>query len=224
MLSLNRWDFPIWLIRTFLLPRVMPGSAKWDISHFYNRGGCAFLIWCSTIFRSTLTTTIKPGWFSSGKDKYGVNTGGEIGVYYADHIVSQEQLDTTLFQAVDDSDILKMSMYLIRDGKCVFRLTCVHWWLTGFSMGLFSWPKQLSLNASITFPDCAMMNAFIEGLLKQSYCRCDLTICGLTLTFDMKPLCRHKNCLQKLAACSLNGKTACFVGSFYLLLDHFVFL
>ena len=37
-------------------------------------------------------------------------------------------------------------------------------------------------------------------LLKQSYCRCDLTICGLTLTFDMKPLCRHKNCLQKLAA------------------------
>ena len=102
------------------------------------------------------------------KGQYGVNTGGEIGVYYADHIVSQEQLDTTLFQAVDDSDILKMSMYLMRDGKCVFRLTCVHWWLTGFSMGLFSWPKQLSLNASITFPDCAIMNAFIEGLLKQS--------------------------------------------------------
>ena len=41
------------------------------------------------------------------KGQYGVNTGGEIGVYYADHIVSQEQLDTTLFQAVDDSDILK---------------------------------------------------------------------------------------------------------------------
>lgn len=121
------------------------------------------------------------------KGQYGINTGGEIGVYYADHIVSQQQLDTTLFQAVDDSDMLKMSMELMRDGKCVFRLTCVHWWLTGFSMGLFSWPKQLSLNASITFPDCAMMNAFIEGLLKQSYCRCDLTICGLTLTFDMKP-------------------------------------
>ena len=48
------------------------------------------------------------------KGQYGINTGGEIGVYYADHIVSQEQLDTTLFQAVDDSDILKMSMYLIR--------------------------------------------------------------------------------------------------------------
>ena len=48
------------------------------------------------------------------KGQYGVNTGGEIGVYYADHIVSQEQLDTTLFQAVDDSDILKMSMYLRR--------------------------------------------------------------------------------------------------------------
>ena len=100
--------------------------------------------------------------------------------------------------------MLKMSMELMRDGKCVFRLTCVHWWLTGFSMGLFSWPKQLSLNASITFPDCAMMNAFIEGLLKQSYCRCDLTICGLTLTFDMKPLCRHKKLSAKISCLVLS--------------------
>ena len=49
--------FSYLLIRTFLLPRVMPGSAKWDISHFITEA-LFILIWCSTIFRSTLTTTI----------------------------------------------------------------------------------------------------------------------------------------------------------------------
>ena len=133
------------------------------------------------------------------KGQYGINTGCEIGVYYAESIVPASQYSSTLFQAVCDDDMLKMSMKLKRNGTTDFLVSCRHWWLTGFKMGEFSWPHNLSLDATITFPNCTMMNAFIEGLMRYPYSRCDITICGLTLTFNMHPLRKHKNCLQKFA-------------------------
>lgn len=133
------------------------------------------------------------------KGQYGINTGSEVGIYYADCEIPDYELDNTLFQVVSDDDMLKMSMELTRNGRPFFGVSCRHWWLTGFAMGVFSWPRDLSLNVSITFPNCTMMNAFIEGLMKHPYSRCDLTICGLTLTFNMRPLRCHKNCIQKLA-------------------------
>ena len=38
--------------------------------------------------------------FSHGKGQYGINTGGEIGLYYADDIVPESRWEDTLFHSV----------------------------------------------------------------------------------------------------------------------------
>ena len=43
------------------------------------------------------------------KGQYGINTGAEIGIYYADRIVPEKEIPFTLFQAVEDKDMLPFS-------------------------------------------------------------------------------------------------------------------
>ena len=82
------------------------------------------------------------------KQKYGINTGCEIGVYHADRILTEEELEQTLFQCADDRDMLKMSLTLLKNDGIIASLCEKHWWLTAFSMGNFSNPRELSLQAS----------------------------------------------------------------------------
>ncbi len=100
------------------------------------------------------------------KGQYGINTGCEIGLYYADRILEENELGQTLFQAVEDRDMIKMSFSLFRkDGKISY-LAGRHWWLTVFHVGCFSQPYNLSMRASVTFPDREMADAFIRGLVQ----------------------------------------------------------
>lgn len=100
------------------------------------------------------------------KGQYGINTGCEIGVYYADRILREDELETTLFKCAEDKDMLKMSFYLIRNHQPIAHLCAKHWWLTAFAMGCFSDPSDLSLHALITFPSVEMAVAFACGLDK----------------------------------------------------------
>lgn len=171
---------------------------KMGYQSLYNRGAAHFNMvfdYLPIYFNYNEKTWMIQLW----KGQYGINTGCEIGVYCADRILCEEQFDRTLFHAVDDSDLLQMSLELTRNCKPVFQVSCRHWWLTGFCMGSFSSPEQLSLKASITFPNRTMLNAFVDELLKHAYCECDLDICGLTVTFHMKPVHLHKNCFQKFS-------------------------
>lgn len=131
------------------------------------------------------------------KGQYGINTGCEIGIYYTDRLLSEEELHTTLFQAVSNDDMLQMSMSLTRNDQPLFHVSDTHWWLTGFSMGTFSWPHRLKLEVSITFPNCTMLNAFLNGLQKYSCSKCVYEICGLTLAFQMCPFPTEKTWLQQ---------------------------
>ncbi len=102
------------------------------------------------------------------KGQYGINTGCELGIYYADRILEPNEYDFTLFHAVDSNDMLDISLKI---NQCTTKkfsqysnlgnMHYKHWWLTIFNMGTFTKPKDLFVNTSITFKDYAMMRSFL---------------------------------------------------------------
>lgn len=120
------------------------------------------------------------------KGQYGINTGCEIGVYYADRILAEDERDTTLFQCVEDKDMLNLSFTLFKKDTILTRLTQKHWWLTAFSMGCFSAPSDLALRSFISFPNCEMASAFLNSLKKSESCPEDIyTYCNtVAFTFS----------------------------------------
>ena len=110
------------------------------------------------------------------KGQYGINTGCEIGLYYADRIYSSDEWKDVLFQSISDDDMIQMSFTLFKENKPIARLNHLHWWLTAFRVGCFSQPDDLSMNVSVTFPNTEMAKAFADGLtcsgiLPQDICR-----------------------------------------------------
>lgn len=116
------------------------------------------------------------------KGQYGINTGGEIGIYYADRILEEDELTRTLFNCVENEDMIHLSLSLLKDDKIIGRLNGKYWWLTAFSMGCFSNPCELTLYAALIFPNHAMTEAFIEGLLHTGFSPSDFKVCGNTVT------------------------------------------
>ena len=117
------------------------------------------------------------------KGQYGINTGCEIGLYRADRILSETERAATLFQAVDDREILKMSAVLFRNDHRIAYLTRRHWWLTIFCPGCFTHPRDLSMCASVTFSSPEMTCAFVEGLRAAGYPPKDICRQCNTVTF-----------------------------------------
>lgn len=117
------------------------------------------------------------------KGQYGINTGGEVGIYYSDSLVPDTLKNLTLFQAVENKDMLPISMQLLK-GECTLgMMRKKHWWLTIFNLGEYSSPSELSMNISITFPNKEMMNAFVAALLEKGYKQEELFICGTKVHF-----------------------------------------
>lgn len=117
------------------------------------------------------------------KGQYGINAGAEIGIYQADGQISPKERSTALFHSIPDRDLLPISMELVHRRKSLFSVRARHWWLTGFCMGSFAKPQELTLNLSITFPNCCMLQSFVDGMLEAGYERCELNIRGLTVSF-----------------------------------------
>lgn len=116
------------------------------------------------------------------KGQYGINIGGEIGIYYADSIVLPERYGDTYFHSADDNHLLLLSMALYERGECLLEVSQYHWWLTGFSMGKYSEPENLEMRISVTCPDGEMLCGLIKGLLKSGYGMDELTVRNLTVT------------------------------------------
>lgn len=132
------------------------------------------------------------------KGQYGINTGGEIGIYYADRILKENELKTTLFHCAADKDILGLSFNLFKNGMEIANVCAKHWWLTAFSMGRFSEPIDLYMYTSITFPNHNMANAFMEGLIQAGYCGKDIYICCDTVTFSFSHSFTHPGMLRRI--------------------------
>ncbi len=124
------------------------------------------------------------------KGQYGINTGCELGVYYADKVIPSSQYTSTLFNAVTSRDMLTMSMKLNRHCKrqsyCKLgSMRMKHWWLTIFRLGLYTKPANLSVNTAITFRDYRMMYCFLDSF-KAALPTTTYKISGTTVyfTFD----------------------------------------
>lgn len=118
------------------------------------------------------------------KGQYGINIGCEVGIYQADTIISPEQYAHTLFHSVPNDQMLPISIELNFKGRRLFYLHRTHWWLTGFYMGNYCEPEDLSLDISITFPCEEMLNKFVDSMFRIGYREYDLYICNLTVYYS----------------------------------------
>lgn len=117
------------------------------------------------------------------KGQYGINIGAEIGIYYADTVLSPEQYDQVLFYGVTEAEMLPISMNLNYRGQSLFSINHIHWWLTGFDTGSYCTPEDLVLEVSITFPNEKMREAFLESLYRRGYHPYEISVCCDTVTF-----------------------------------------
>lgn len=140
------------------------------------------------------------------KGQYGINTGAEIGVYYADRILSEHEYHTTVFQSVEDCDMPALSFRLFCKGTQIADVCARHWWLTAFSVGRFSEPADLYMQACLTFANHSMAHAFINGLVSAGYPKDDICLSSNTVTFPFTKSALHWNCFDrfrmKVAQCS----------------------
>ncbi len=123
------------------------------------------------------------------KGQYGINSGCELGIYYADSLVSPDNYKNTLFHAVDEKDMLDISLKLNRKTKKDISPTRLgylkyhHWWLTIFKMGVFSRPKQLFVNTSIRFKSYPMLYSFLDSFEATMPLDTEYRLNGLNLYF-----------------------------------------
>lgn len=103
------------------------------------------------------------------KGQYGVTTGAEAGIYVEEEWGNEKDPQKVFYQCASLDEELPISIVLYKNGKRLFQREKKHWWLTGFSLGEFSWPAELMLEVSLTFPHLDMLEAFMEGCYRAGY-------------------------------------------------------
>lgn len=105
------------------------------------------------------------------KGQYDLTTGCEIGIYTTEgpDLDIPGVFNGTFYYCASDSDRLLMSYSLKKNNETLFTRKDMHWWLTGFKLGEFSKPSELTMDISITLKDESMLNAFVEGLKNAGY-------------------------------------------------------
>lgn len=119
------------------------------------------------------------------KGQYGIVTGAEIGIY----CTNQKKVNKkTLYLPANDNEMLDMYLILYRKDKVITKINTKHWWLAIFKLGMFSNPKDLSLDINISFPNKQMLDAFLESFKKIGYTFKDFKIIDNTFCFKyIKP-------------------------------------
>lgn len=100
--------------------------------------------------------------FQIWKGRYGITTGGEMGVYY-----KQPQHSEFIYACAKDDQRVTMSYALYRgDELFMTRGPEPHWWLTGFKIFELAAPSELTMHATYFMDDPGMADA-LEGALKE---------------------------------------------------------
>jgi hypothetical protein len=105
------------------------------------------------------------------KGQYGMTTGAEIGVYNTTgpDLNIPGLFCGTFYYCAPDEDHLQMFYALRKRSSILFTREGRHWWLTGFELGEFSEPEELTLEARITLKDKEMCTAFAGELSRMGY-------------------------------------------------------
>ncbi len=118
------------------------------------------------------------------KGQYDLVTGGEIGIYKkAADLNVLGLFSAAYYDCVSNTDLLTMAYTLKKNGNPLFRRAGKHWWLTGFKLGEFSEPAELTMDITITLHDVMMRDAFVSGLWKAGYRLDEFTRDGATVSF-----------------------------------------
>jgi hypothetical protein len=133
------------------------------------------------------------------KGQYGMTTGGEVGIYYTEDD-QNDLLDWNgrLYKCVPDSELVDMYHTLYKNGRPLYTRQDKHWWLTGFVLGEFSEPEELTMIIRLTFKNIGMRDAFLQGLRKAGYRPHEYRVKGLSVAIQFskphgpKPLTRNK--------------------------------
>lgn len=133
------------------------------------------------------------------KGQYDLVSGGEIGIYRSILPFNIPGISSGIYySAISEEDFLPMSYTLKKNGNPIFTRQGTHWWLTGFKLGEFSNPEELSMDISITLKDPDMLEAFLAGLRNAGYADDEFGIEGTTVNFTFaaphshQPLTRTK--------------------------------
>jgi len=122
------------------------------------------------------------------KGQYDLTTGCEIGVYSTKDtdIYIPGTFYGTFYYCADNLDQLYMSYSLKKNGKTLFTREGKHWWLTGFKLGEYSEPWELTMDLNVTLKNKTMLHAFLAGLIEAGYSEKEIVIKGnsVGLVFD----------------------------------------
>lgn len=119
------------------------------------------------------------------KGQYDLVTGAEIGIYSNGVDVELPMVfKGTYYQAASDNECLQMGFTLKKGDRILFTREDRHWWLTGFRLGEFSEPSELTMEGHITFESSAMRDAFLAGMKQAGYSKKDYRTLHDTVYFD----------------------------------------
>ena len=117
------------------------------------------------------------------KGQYGIVTGAEVGVYYTNEKIINKK---TLYLPSKTEDLLDINFTLYKNGKEITSVSDKHWWLAIFKLGMFSKPKELTMDINIKFPNEKMLKSFIKSFEKLGYKKNDYSIEQNTFKFLYK--------------------------------------
>lgn len=105
------------------------------------------------------------------KGQYDLTTSCEIGVYFTDGPATDIPgvFNWTFYDSGSNADLLQMSFSVKKNNKILFSRCSRHWWLTGFKLGEFSEPSELTMKIYIALKDEDMRDAFVGGLKNAGY-------------------------------------------------------
>lgn len=103
------------------------------------------------------------------KGQYGCTTGAEMGLYVNRTAHKDRNPESLFYECVTDEERLRMKFVLYRNGKKMLEREGLHWWLTGFCVGVNAAPEELCMQVSITFPNAGMCRAFWNALRLAGY-------------------------------------------------------
>ena len=105
------------------------------------------------------------------KGQYGICTGAEVGVYASEKTIYNETMNSEniFYDKISPKEFLDISIVVKKNGQVIFKRKDKHWWLTGFILGEFYEPYELSVDINITLINEEMRNSFIQGLNYAGY-------------------------------------------------------
>lgn len=114
------------------------------------------------------------------KGQYGMNTGGEVGIYYTTgpSLNIPGFFNGTFYHCPKDEDCINMSFTFRKKGNLLFTRSGYHWWLTGFKLGEYSKPSELSMDITLDLYDRRMAYTFVNALVKAGYKEEEYSVAG----------------------------------------------